>query len=192
MEKTALLKLRKQNKTKKPNFVRQDTHKKAEIGKKWRRPKGLQSKMRLKLKGYRRCPSKGYKAPAAIRGLHESGLLPVMVYSKRDLEQIDIKSEGAVVAKTVGLRKKIDLVNYAKERGINILNIKDFAKFLTKANEKLKERKEIKDKKQKEKEKKKKTTKPKKKEDLAEKLTEEEKKEQEKKNQDKLLTKKEA
>jgi len=191
MEKESLLKLKKKIKAKKPNFFRQDAHKKAEIGKKWRRPRGLQSKMRLKLKGYRKSPSKGYKSPALVRGTNLTGLLPVMVYSKRDLEKIDIKKEAGIIAKTIGLRKKIELVNYAKEKGIKILNIKDFDQFLTKANERLKGRKERKEK-RKEKKEKKKTAKPKKKEDLSEKLTEEEKKEQKKKEQDKLLIKKES
>ncbi|MBW2966047.1 50S ribosomal protein L32e [Candidatus Woesearchaeota archaeon] len=195
MEKQDLLKLRKKIKAKKPNFIRQDAHKKAEISKKWRRPKGLHSKMRLHKKGYRKSPSKGYRAPAIIRGLHESGLLPVIIYSKKDIEQLDDKKEGAVIAKAVGIKKRIELINYTKEKGIRILNIKDIDKFLTKINERLKKRKEEKEKKQKEKEekeKKKKIAKAKKKEDLAEKLTEEERKEKEKKEQDKLLIKKEA
>ena len=94
-----LLKIRKKMKAKKPNFIRQDAHKKAEISKKWRKARGLQSKMRLCKKGYRRSPSKGYRTPAAVRGLHESGVSAVVVYSKKDLEQI--KDEGAIIAASV-------------------------------------------------------------------------------------------
>ena len=39
-----LLKLRKRIKKKKPRFVRQDSHKKPKLKKKWKKPKGLQSK----------------------------------------------------------------------------------------------------------------------------------------------------
>lgn len=191
MEKKDLLELRKKAKAKKPNFIRQDAHKKAEISKKWRRPKGFQSKMRLHKKGYRKSPSQGYRSPSIVRGLDPSGFVPVMVSAKKDFEKLDVKKQGAIIAKAVGMKKRVELVNYAKEKGIIVLNIKDFDKFLAKVNEKLKEEKEKRKEKKKEKEEKK-EAKPKKKEALAEKLTEEEKKEQEKKEQDKLLTKKEA
>lgn len=188
MEKKDLLELRKKAKAKKPNFIRQDAHKKAEISKKWRRPKGFQSKMRLHKKGYRKSPSQGYRSPAVVRGLDKSGLVPTIISSKKELENIDVKKQGAIIAKAVGMKKRVELVNYAKEKGIIVLNIKDFDKFLAKVNEKLKEKKEEKKKEKEEK----KEAKPKKKEALAEKLTEEEKKEKEKKERDKLLTKKEA
>ena len=194
MGKKELLKLRKIAKAKKPNFVRQDSHKKAEIKERWRRPRGLHSKMRLHKKGYRRTPSKGYRSPSIIRGLHPSGLAPIIVSSKKELENIDVQNHGAVIAKSIGMRKRIELVNYAKEKGIAILNIKDIDNFLAKADKKLKEKKEKREERKKEKVKKekKKEAKPKKEKKLAEKLTEEEEKEQKKKEQDKLLIKKEA
>ena len=142
MEKTELLKLRKRAKAKKPNFIRQDAHKKAEISKKWRRPRGFQSKMRLHKRGYRKSPSQGYRSPAVVRGLDKSGLVPTIISSKKELENIDAKNQGAIIAKAVGLKKRVELVNYAKEKGITILNIKDFGKFLAKVEEKLKKKKE--------------------------------------------------
>jgi large subunit ribosomal protein L32e len=195
VEKKELLGLRKKVKAKKPNFIRQDAHKKAEISKKWRRPKGIQSKMRLKKKGYRRSPSKGYRSPALIRGLHASGLVLVRIASKKELENVDPKIEGVVINAAVGFKKRTELVKYAKEKGITILNIKNIDEYLKKIDEKLKNKKEEKEKKKEKKEKKekeKKAAKPKKEEKLAEKLTEEEQKDQEKKEKDKLLTKKEG
>ena len=53
-------------KKKKPKFIRQDAHKKGRLAKKWRKPKGLQSKMRLCKKGYRKRISKGYKSPKEV------------------------------------------------------------------------------------------------------------------------------
>ena len=63
-----LLQLRKRIKAKKPNFVRQDSHKQKEVKKKWRKPKGMQSKMRLKKKGYRKSVSIGYGSPKKVNG----------------------------------------------------------------------------------------------------------------------------
>ena len=194
MEKKELLGLRKKMKAKKPRFIRQDAHKKGEISNKWRRPKGIQSKMRLKTRGYRRSPSKGYRSPILVRGLHRTGVVPVRIASKKDLDKIGL-DEGAVINTSVGLKKRLELVKYAKEKGIIILNIKDVDKYLKDADEKLKIKKEKKNKKKQEKEKKekeKKAAKPKKEEKLSEKLSEEEQKEKKKKERDKLLTKKEG
>ena len=67
------LALRAQMKGKKPEFIRQDAHKKPGLGWKWRRPKGITSKMRLHLKGYRRIVKKGYRSPKDVRGLTKDG-----------------------------------------------------------------------------------------------------------------------
>ncbi|MFN4046736.1 MAG: eL32 family ribosomal protein, partial [Acidilobaceae archaeon] len=52
----------------------------------WRRPKGNDSKMRLEIKGYPPRVKIGYRTPRALRGLHPSGLKPVVVRSLKDLE----------------------------------------------------------------------------------------------------------
>ena len=56
-----LLELRKQIKNKKPDFIRQDAHKKKKLGKKWRKARGLHSKIRLKLRGRGKFVSNGYR-----------------------------------------------------------------------------------------------------------------------------------
>lgn len=194
MEKHQLLKLRKQLKAKKPAFIRQDAHKKPEIKKSWRRPKGLHSKMRLHLRGYRESPSPGYGSPKQVKYLHPTGLRSVLINSLKELATIDPSYQGIIIAKSVGLKKKIDLAKKLKEKGITVLNIKDIDKFLKQAEQALKKRKEKKGKKEEEKTKKKeeieKKAKEKKEKKLATKLSEEEKREAEKKEKDKVLMKK--
>ena len=74
MDKKELLGIRKKQKSRKPNFARQDSHKKAEIKTRWRAARGLHSKVRLGFKGYRKKPSQGYRSPAKVRNTHPSGL----------------------------------------------------------------------------------------------------------------------
>jgi large subunit ribosomal protein L32e len=190
-----LLKLRKAIKKKKPEFIRQDAHKKAKLKKRWRRPKGLHSKMRLCHRGYRRNVEKGWGSPKEARGLHPSGLKAVLVCAVADLNKIDAKVGGGIISSGVGLKKRAEIAKAAKARGIRILNVK-VDEFLAELEEKMKKRKELKAKWVAEKEKKKKEketkAKEKKEEKLAEKLTEEEKKEKEKEEKEKILTKKEA
>ena len=69
-----LLNIRKKIKSKKPFFFRQDAHKNLKLGDKWRKPKGLHSKMRLGFKGYRKSVSIGYGSPKITKNLHKSGL----------------------------------------------------------------------------------------------------------------------
>jgi len=189
-----LMELRKEIKRRKPYFISQDSYRRKRIRKRWRRPKGLHSKMRLQTKGHRKLVKPGYGSPRAVYGLHHSGLEIIRVSSEKCIREVNKEKQGIVVASAVGLRKKIELIKKAKVLGINILNIKDIDSFLKNAEEEIKKRKEGKDaklKKKKEKESAKKTPAKKKEEKLSEKLSEEDKKEIEKKEKDKILTKKE-
>ena len=187
-----LLELRKKIKGKKPKFVRQDAHKKPRLEKKWRRPKGIHSKMRLKLRGYRRSISVGYGSPKKVKGLDSSGLKKVMIHSIKDIEKLDVKKEIATMSKTVGMRKRIQLINKAKTAGVMITNVKNIDDYLKSLEEKFTKRKEKRKVKEKKKEKAKEAKKEKK-DELADKIkTEDEKKEEAKKEKDKLLTKREV
>ena len=188
------LKLRNKRKAKKPKFIRQDAHKKAKVSEKWRKPKGLQSKMRYGKKGYRRSVKSGYGSPAAAKGLTRDGFEAVNVSCIGDLKSIT-EGQAALISSRVGQKKRAEIAKKADELGIKIINIKDVQEYLKSVSETMQKKKEEKQKHVKEKEKKKaekeKKAEEKKKEDLAEKLTDEEKKAEEKKERDKMLTKKE-
>jgi len=191
-DKKELLGLRKKIKDKKPTFIKQDVHKRKKLAKHWRKPKGLQSKMRLKLNGYRRSVTPGWGSPKEVYGLDRSGLKIIKISTITELNKLNPQEEGALISSTVGLKKKTEIIKKAKEKGITLLNIKDSDKWLKDTADKLEKKKQEKNKKQEKKAEKKKETekKEKKEEKLAEKLTEEEKKQQEKEEKDKLLTKK--
>ena len=65
-------------KKKKPNFIRQDAHKKKRVGTSWRRAKGIQSKVRLNKRGYVKSVSQGYRSPKSVRGTTPSGSSTMM------------------------------------------------------------------------------------------------------------------
>lgn len=173
-------------------FTAQDSHKKKRIKKRWRRPRGLHSKMRLSLRGYRKTVKLGYGNPRKKRHMRK-GLRNVLVFNKNDLENID-KDAGITIA-NVGRKKKKEIVEEAVKKKITIFNVKDPQEFLKEVEEMMKKKKQEKEKKEEEKKK----VKKEKKEELAEKIkkeeekkegkTEEEIKEEEKKEKDKLLTK---
>ncbi len=183
-----LLELKKRMKGKKPSFVRQDFHKKR-LRKRWVKPRGLHSKVRLKHRGHARKVSDGYRTPKEVRGLSKEGLKIVNVCNMNELSKVDKEKEGVVISGTVGLKNKILLLKKANEEGIKVLNL-NVDDYLKKKDDEMKKRLEKKKTKEEAKKKKKEEKKEKKKgEKLEEKLSDDEKKEAEKKEKDKLLTK---
>lgn len=189
MDNKELLEKRKKLKSRKPDFVRQDFHKKR-LKKKWVRPRGLQSKVRLRIKDKPRRISTGWGSPKAVKGLHPSGLREIIVSTISEVENVNKDTEGIVLRRTVGKKKRIEIIKVAIEKGIKILNIKDPNQFIKDVEAELSSRKEKKKKLKEKREKKKKEEKGKKEEKLADKLTDDEKKEKDKQEKDKVLTKK--
>lgn len=107
---------------KKPKFRRQESWRYKRLKENWRKPKGLDNKMRKKVKGWPPSPNVGYRTQKMIRGLHPSGFKEVRVFNIEDLDKIDPKTEAIRIAHTVGARKRIEIVNRAKEMEIHILN----------------------------------------------------------------------
>ena len=115
-------------KKRKPKFIRQDFHKISSLGKgrkkkqKWRCAKGRHSKVRQSHKGRRAMPTIGYRSPKLVRGMIE-GKKPIFVHNVHDLKKIGKENIGIVAS--VGLRKKIEILNKAKELKIHILNLNE-------------------------------------------------------------------
>lgn len=130
------LELKKVMKKKKPVFLKQDAHKVAKLEKHWRKPRGRHSKIRLKLRSYRKQPSVGYSLPKIVRGLNAQGIKEVHVHNLEDLKKVQ-KGEGILIGRTVGLRKKIELLKKIKElKDLTVLNVKDIDKFIKETEEK--------------------------------------------------------
>ena len=85
MVNTRLLEQRNKAKGRKPNFLRQDANRNKSLEKKWIKPKGMHSKMRIKLRSRRVWPSSGYCSPNKVKGLTRKGFQPVLVNNLKDL-----------------------------------------------------------------------------------------------------------
>ena len=119
------LKLRERVKKSKPSFVRQESWKYVRLKESWRRPRGLDNKMRRKIKGWPPTVNAGYRGPKIARGLHPSGCVEVMVYNVKDLEKVDPETQAARIAHAVGRRKRGSILAEARRKRIRILNIKE-------------------------------------------------------------------
>jgi len=187
MEIKDLIALRKRIKARKPEFIRQDLHKKSALKKKWRRPKGLHSKLRLNVRGKLRSISQGYRSPKKVRGMHKSGLIVVIIKSEQGFKELDPKKHGLIVSSSIGNKKRVSILKKTKELGFNVLNFRNPDGFIKKVEDRI----NVNKKQKREEEKKTKEQTKKKERKLAEKVNIEDKKEVEKKEKDKLLTKRE-
>jgi len=114
--------LRKAVKARKPKFRRQESWRYKRLKKSWRKPRGLDNKMRLRVKGWPKSPNIGYCGPKVARGLHPSGYEEVLVHTPDDVAKVDPKTQAIRISHTVGTRKRIRIAYLARERGIRILN----------------------------------------------------------------------
>jgi large subunit ribosomal protein L32e len=123
-DRTRLLALRRTQDTRRPVFGRQAANRYWRIGRDgaWRRPRGLQSKQRRHY-GYRsQIVSIGYRSPAAVRGLAPNGFRPMIVHTTAELDALDPAREAAVIARTIGTRRRLTLEDTARRKGIHVLN----------------------------------------------------------------------
>jgi len=189
-----LLEVRNEIKGRKPIFIRQDNPKRMKLNYKWRKPKGIHSKIRHRFKGRRKMPSPGYKSPAKVKDMHSSGLEMINVSSVEDIKAIKKETQGIIVSKSTGAKKRLEILRKAKELNINVLNLnagEHIKKIEDMKSSKKKTAKESKKEELKKEEAKKETKgKESKSDEISDGKTAEDKKELEKKERDRLLTKK--
>jgi len=130
-------KKRQLSKHKKPKFKRQESWRYKRVKGNWRKPPGVDSKMRKKVKGWPPSPAVGYRGPKKIRGLHPSGYVETHIQTVEDLNGIDPAKEAIRISHTVGGKKRVEILALAEEKGIHVLNPR-----IVKESEEIEEEKE--------------------------------------------------
>jgi large subunit ribosomal protein L32e len=113
---------RKQLAERRPKFVRQESWRYVRIHPMWRKPKGVDNKIRRQDKGWPALVRVGYRGPIEARGLHPSGQVEVLVQKPVDLEVLVPGREVARIGRTVGARKRESILSRANELGLRVLN----------------------------------------------------------------------
>jgi len=121
-ERKRLLRLRKRMSQKRPHFRRFEEWRFVRIKDRWRRPKGIDNKMRQKRKGWPKSVKVGYGSPRAVRNLHPSGKEEIAVYNVGDLTIVDPETQVARIGGSVGRKKRTSILREANILGIRILN----------------------------------------------------------------------
>jgi large subunit ribosomal protein L32e len=118
----AKVKLRKRVKANKPEFQGQEIWRYKRIRDRWRRPRGVDSKMRQSVKGWPKTVNVGYGGPKIAKFLHPSGYKEVLVHNLNEIEGLDKETQAIRIAHRVGGKKRMELLAKAKEKGLHILN----------------------------------------------------------------------
>ena len=123
MEQKRLIELRKKMNKKRPSFRRVESWRYVRVKDSWRKARGIDSRTRIKSKSGVKSPSVGYRGPKKIRGLHPSGYEEVRVVTIDDLKTLNNNIHAIKISTQLGVKKRIQLIDYAQSRGFKILNI---------------------------------------------------------------------
>ncbi len=115
------LSIRRSLKARKPVFRRQESWRYKRVPPSWRRPKGIDSKMRLKMGGRPKNVEVGYRSPRKARGLGGTGHPEKLVSNISELDEVTA-GEVVRICGTVGQRKRIAILERSKTLGLHVVN----------------------------------------------------------------------
>jgi len=105
-----------------PRFVRQEKCIRKKLKDVWRKPKGIDSKQIEGKRGKGALPKIGYKKPKKTAYTTPEGLKPVLIQQMTDIENINPKTEAAIISRRFGRRKRNMIIEAANKAKITILN----------------------------------------------------------------------
>ena len=117
-----LLEQRKKISEHRPKFKRQESWRYKRLAVTWRKPKGVDNKMRKQVSGVPPLVKIGYRGPRISRGLHPSGYVDSLVHNVKDLMLLDNTKDAARIARTVGNKKRLEIISKAESMGIKLIN----------------------------------------------------------------------
>ena len=118
----ALVRRRAEFNKHRPKFVRQESWRYVRIKSPWRKPKGVDNKVRRQDKGAPMLVRVGFRGPTESRGLHPSGHFEVLVHRPQDIEGLVPGRDVVRVGSTVGAKKREKILARANELGLRVVN----------------------------------------------------------------------
>ncbi|CAL8089532.1 unnamed protein product [Calicophoron daubneyi] len=94
------------------------------LGDKWRKPKGIDNRVRRRFKGQIRMPKIGYGSARRTKHIHPDGFKHVLIHNVKELEVLMMqhRTHAAVIAHTVARKNRVKIVERAKQLSIRCVN----------------------------------------------------------------------
>eukprot|EP00997_Jenningsia_sp_PLL12_P008400 NODE_5168_length_596_cov_434.396709_g4469_i0.p1 GENE.NODE_5168_length_596_cov_434.396709_g4469_i0~~NODE_5168_length_596_cov_434.396709_g4469_i0.p1 ORF type:complete len:144 (-),score=9.60 NODE_5168_length_596_cov_434.396709_g4469_i0:98-529(-) len=114
--------LSKRRKT--PKFIRYQSHKFDRVKPSWRKPRGIDSKIRRRFKGSPAQPRIGYRCQRNLRNIHPDGRKHFTIHNVEQLNMFLMISNrfAATIGHAVGARKRQAIIKRAANLKIKITN----------------------------------------------------------------------
>merc|ERR1711982_103236 len=105
-------------------FERHQCDRKIAVKPNWRKPKGIDSRVRRRFKGTIRMPKIGYGNNKKTRFLLPSGFYKFVVHNVSELDMLLMHNRqyAAQIASTVSVRKRHDILRRANQLDIKVVN----------------------------------------------------------------------
>ncbi|KKF97244.1 hypothetical protein CFO_g369 [Ceratocystis platani] len=108
------------------SFNRHQSDRFMRVGSSWRKPKGIDGRVRRRFRGTIRMPKIGYRSNVKTRYMIPSGHKSFLVSNVRDVELLLMhnRTHAAEIAHNVSSRKRVDIIAKAKQLGVKVTNAK--------------------------------------------------------------------
>merc|ERR1712029_96603 len=92
----------------------------------WRKPKGIDNRVRRRFKGQAAMPKIGYGSNKKTRHMMPSGHKAFLVHNARDVDLLLMHNQtfAAEISHSVSARKRIEIITKAKQLGVKVTNSK--------------------------------------------------------------------
>ncbi|KAK0738462.1 ribosomal protein L32e [Schizothecium vesticola] len=107
-------------------FTRHQSDRFMRVGPKWRKPKGIDNRVRRRFKSNLAMPSIGYGSNKKTKHMMPSGHKAFLVSNVKDVELLLMhnKTYAAEIAHNVSSRKRIEIIARAKQLSVKVTNAK--------------------------------------------------------------------
>ncbi|GAA6048192.1 hypothetical protein NBRC10513_003800 [Rhodotorula toruloides] len=105
-------------------FKRHQSDRYAGVKEAWRKPKGIDNRVRRRFKGQLPMPSIGYGSNKKTRHLLPNGKKEFVVHNEKDVETLLMQGKqfAATIASSVSARKRVAIVEKARVLGVKVNN----------------------------------------------------------------------
>ncbi|KAK3078750.1 60S ribosomal protein L32 [Coniosporium uncinatum] len=107
-------------------FNRHQSDRFMRVGASWRKPKGIDNRVRRRFKGQAVMPKIGFGSNKKTRHMMPSGHKAFLVHNQKDLDLLLMHNRtfAAEIAHGVSARKRVDIVARAKQLSVKVTNAK--------------------------------------------------------------------